>query len=241
MDDPTSPPPPDRDLGPSTFPVLPEPLPVRMFVFTPTKDQKQCLNTVGSLEDCQVRPASSTDAVFGFAVHEHRPTRSVLHLGNDQGFVVLHLEDPLDFGALVVKDGSEYVIEKAVVPAPDSHRLVVRLDASDRERLVGVFSVRNKQGVRCFDDYQTAHSTPGSGESEDRALADEAAAFCSVDYALKVDDETTLESDDDSVFGSPWTRAPAGARLVAVDVARGDPRNETFAIVIWKARSGSIG
>jgi hypothetical protein len=108
--DPVSPPPPDRDLGPSTFQFLPEPLPVQMYVFKPTKAQKRCLKRY-STGDCKIRPAASTDAIFGFAIHEHRATRSVLHLGKDLGFEVGHLEDPLDFAALVIQGGQEYLIE----------------------------------------------------------------------------------------------------------------------------------
>jgi hypothetical protein len=235
LDDPVSPPAPDRDLGPSTFQFAPEPLPVRMFVFRPTKAQEKCLDTIGSLDDCQVRQAASTDAVFGFAVHEHRATRPVLRLGKDQGFVVLHLEDPLDFAALVIKDGQEYLIEKAVVPASGSSRLVVRLDDSDRAGLVGVFSARNKRGDACRESYIKAH-TAGSPESADRALVDEAFAFCAVEHSLKVDDGAAVESTEPSDFGDPWMHVPAGARVLTVDVTHGDPRNESVAVVIWRAR-----
>lgn len=107
LDDPVSPPPPDRDLGPKADKFPPEPLPVRMFVFTPTRAQTKCLHRIASLEDCQTRPAASTDASFGFAIHEHRATRSVLNLGKDLGFEVLHLEDPLRFEALAIQDGHE--------------------------------------------------------------------------------------------------------------------------------------
>jgi hypothetical protein len=233
LNDPVSPPPPDRDLGPSTFQFLPEPLPVRMFVFKPTKAQKQCLNSDG---DCKIRPAASTDATFGFAIHEHRATRPVLHLGTDLGFEVGHLEDPLDFAALVIQGGHEYLIEEAVVPAPGVNRLVVRLDASDQERLVGVFSVENKRSQACGDRYAKEHRHPGSKDSAERALADAAAKFCNVEYSLKVDDNGAPLSADFPDFGDPWMHAPAGARQVTVDVAHGDPRNERLAIVIWKAR-----
>jgi len=235
LDDPVSPPPPDRDLGPSTFKFPAEPLPVRMFVFNPTKAQKQCLSR-SSVGDCQIRPAGSTEATFGFAIHEHRATRSVLRLGKDLGFEVLHLEDPLNFGAMVIQGGNEYLIENAVVPAPGAHRLVVRLDASDRDRLIGVFSTRNKRSQACYDHYVEAHRRPDGGQPEERALIDAAAKFCAVEYALKVDDNLALASAQDDKFGHPWMHAPPGAREVTVDVARGDPRNERFAIVIWEGR-----
>jgi hypothetical protein len=205
-----------------------------MFVFKPTKAQKQCLHRIASVGDCQIPPAASTDATFGFAIHEHRANRWVLHLGKDLGFEVLHLEDPLRFEALAIQDGHEYVIEKAVVPAPGAHRLVVRLDASDRERMVGVFSERNKRGQACFDGYRQAHPAPKNDEPAGRALIDEAAGFCGVEYVLKVDGNVAHELSD---FGDPWTLAPIGAREVTVDVAVGDPRNERLAVVIWKARS----
>lgn len=235
LNDPVSPPPPDRDLGPSTFQFLPEPLPVQMFVFKPTKAQKKCLTTDG---DCKIRPAASTDAIFGFAIHEHRTTRSVLHLGKDLGFEVGHLEDPLDFAALVIQGGHEYLIEEAVVPAPGAHRLVVRLDASDQQRLVGVFSAGNKRGEACKVRYENEHPLPTSGDSPERALADAAGKFCDPTYSLKVDDNgAPLSLPDFSYVGDgPWMHAPAGARQVTVDVAGGDPRNARLAIVIWKAR-----
>jgi hypothetical protein len=68
-------------------------------------------------------------------------------------------------------------------------------------------------------------------------LADEALAFCAVEYDLKVDDVAAPPPADFSAFGAPVMIAPAGARQVTVDPTRGDPRNETFAVVIWKARS----
>lgn len=235
-DDPVSPPPPDRDLGPSTFQFLPEPLPVRMYVFKPTKAQKQCLKRY-STGDCKIRPAASTDATFGFAIHEHRATRPVLHLGKDLGFEVGHLEDPLDFAALVIQGGQEYLLEEAVVPAPGANRLVVRLDASDRERLIGVFSVANKRSAACGDRYQKEHPFPGSKNGGERALAEAAAEFCNVEYSLKVDDNVAPVSPDfPNLGGDLWMNAPAGARQVTVDVARGDPRNARLAIVIWTAR-----
>jgi hypothetical protein len=235
LNDPVSPPPPDRDLGPSTFQFLPEPLPVRMYVFKPTKAQKQCLKRY-STGDCKIRPAASTDATFGFAIHEHRATRPVLHLGRDLGFEVLHLEDPLDFSALIIQGGHDYLIEKAVVPAPGANRLVVRLDASDRERLVGVFSAKNKRSQECVERYGKEHRLRG-GESAERALLDDAVKFCNVEYSLKVDDNGSPVPGEFSEFGDPWMHAPAGAREVTVDVARGDPENERLAVVIWKARS----
>jgi hypothetical protein len=236
LNDPLSPPPPARDLGPSTFQFLPESLPVRMYVFKATKAQKECLKR-NSPGECHVRRPASTDATFGFAIHEHRATRAVLHLGKDLGFEVGHLEDPLDFAALVIQGGQEYLLEEAVVPAPGANRLVVRLDASDRERLIGVFSVANKRSEACGDRYQKEHRLPGSKNgAAERALAEAAAKFCNVEYSLKVDDNLAPVSADFSEFGEPWMNASAGARQVTVDVARGDPRNERLAVVIWKAR-----
>ncbi len=235
-DDPVSPPPPDRDLGPGTFAFPPEPLPVRMFVFTPTGAQTRCLLRTGSLEDCQIPPATSTDATFGFVIYEHRATRSVLHLGKDLGFEVPHLDDPLDFAALVIQKGQEYLLEKAVVPAPGEQRIVVRLDASDRARLIGVFSTKNHRWAACFDRYLEAQDLPDGPESADRALTDEATGFCTVDYSLTIDDDVALHSDEYSQFGDPWSVAPAGAREITVEPVRGDPRNQSFAVVIWTAR-----
>jgi hypothetical protein len=206
-----------------------------MFVFKPTKAQKRCLNS-DSAGDCRIRPAASTEATFGFAIHEHRATRPVLHLGKDLGFEVDHLEDPLDFAALVIQGGHEYLMEEAVIPAPGANRLVVRLDASDQERLVGVFSVENTRSRACGDRYEKEHRRTGSKQSGERALAEAAAKFCDVVYSLKVDDSGAPVSADFSEFGDPWMHAPAGASEVTVDVASGDPRNERLALVIWKAR-----
>ena len=236
VNDPVSPPPPDRDLGARLGRFAPEPLPVRMFVFKPTKAQLRCLHRIGLVRSCRIGPAASTDATFGFAIHEHRANRWVLQLGEDLGFDVLHLEDPLAFEALAIQDGREYLIEKAVVPAPASRRVLVRLDASDRERLVGVFSIANKREQKCFNRYLKEHRLPGSGESAERTLTDQAAKFCSVEYALKVDGTVAPESAEFSEFGDPWMHVPVGAREVTINVVRGDPRNERLAVVIWKAR-----
>lgn len=80
--------------------------------------------------------------------------------------------------------------------------------------MVGVFSVRNKRSQACFDRYREEHRLPGSGEPAERALIDDAAKFCAVEYALKVDDNVALESAEDSEFGDPSMHAPAGAREV---------------------------
>jgi hypothetical protein len=236
MDDPVSPPPPDRDLGPSTFPFAPEPLPVRMFVFAPSKAETRCLRRTGSLADCRIAPAASTGATFGFAVHEHRANRIVLRLGKNVGVERLHLEDPLDFEALVIKDGHEYITEKAVVAAAGAHRLVVRLDASDRDRLVGVFSVRSHREEVCRNGYSAAHRIPGSGQSAERALNDDAAAFCAVEHSLRADDGQVVVSTGEPGPGDPWMHVPGGTRTVAVEVTRGDPDNESLALVVWRAR-----
>jgi hypothetical protein len=135
-----------------------------------------------------------------------------------------------------MQGGREYLMEEAVVPAPGGDRLVVGLDASDQERLVGVFSVENRRSQACRDRYEKEHRRPGTKQSAERALAEAAAKFCDVAYSLNVDDNGAPVSADFSDFGDPWMHAPAGASEVTVDVARGDPRNERLALVIWKAR-----
>lgn len=226
LGDPVTPPPPG-DLGPTTLFRFAEPVPVRLFVFAPTEAQRQCLHRRGSVADCQIRPAASTDATFGFVIYEHPANRSVLHVWKY-----------LDFDALTILDGQEYLTERAVVAAPGSDRLVIGLDGSDRELLVSLFAMTNKRGQECMEDYVAAHLLPGtSRESADRALVDESVAFCSVEYALKVDGSIAPKADESLGFGDQFMRAPAGAREVTVDVTHGDPRNERLAVVIWKARS----
>ncbi len=203
---------------------------IRMFVAKPSPEWVDCYTNGG--RGCaavlsSLQPLDSTDAEFGFVVHEHPAVPPVLDvLGTS--FEALAITD----------DGDEYLVDSAVVAEADAATLVVPFDPSDRVRLVAVYTTETPSTDRC----RLRHDTEGLLTNPDIHTRTELATLdrqCVADLELRVDGQLAGPEDEPEIHFSVPDAAivPAGgAHEVTVNVAKNDPRNVRFAVVIWQAR-----
>jgi hypothetical protein len=110
---------------------------IRMWVARPSAAYLNCLHS--NAGDCNgvygdPQPIVNPDAEFGFRIYEHQP-RVVLQLLDDQGN-----GEPYQFGALSGINGVAWLVDRAVVAAPDADRLAFELPQSDSGYLVDVYA-----------------------------------------------------------------------------------------------------
>ena len=219
--------PPPPDLGAFVRAHAPEEVPVRMYVTaTPPKRERDCQYRAYSPECDALRPLATTDATFGFAVYEHRPARHVLEV----------LGWP--FEALAIVEGEEFLVDHAVVAAPRSARLVIRLDASDRPRVVSLYRTETPALEACLRRFDKDGILDGS-RPYTQAEAEEIQGHCVVRLVARVDGHRVRAPGRPPSYGEEWrtTVAPGPSREVIVEVVANDPRNTRFAVVIWRAGS----
>ena len=218
--------PPPPDLGAYTRAHAPDEVPVRMYVTaTPPTSERDCMYRAYSPECAALRPLATTDATFGFAVYEHRPARHVLEV----------LGWP--FEALAIVEGEEFLVDHAVVAAPRAARLVTRLDASDRPRVVSLYRTETPALEACLRRFDTEGILDGS-RPYTQAEAEKIQGRCVVRLVSRVDGVRVRGPGRPPTYGEEWrtTVAPGPSREVIVDVVANDPRNTRFAVVVWQAR-----
>jgi hypothetical protein len=216
------------DIGQWSDSGSPEPLTVRIYLTRVTPELENCLDG-GDMTECFARygrPLATTDAEFGFRVYEHPRSRFVLTLW-----------DWYTFEAVSTIDLKPWIVDHAVIAAPGSDRLAVALPDSDRERLVGVYSLHGPHWDTCVEAHEAELPNPESGSDWRNAVE----KTCGVHFRLLVDGEYVKPpelqlTDDDgpSGFGYPVMYVDPGAHHVTVEVTGSDPRNVRFAIVIRK-------
>jgi hypothetical protein len=202
--------------------------PVRMFVTdTLSAAAQECLRSTVDSDAClaehQVVPLSETDATFGLGVYEH--TRGPL--------VLTGMGGSLGHEALAMGDGVEYLVDRAVVSAPDADRLVLHLPASDRQRVVTVVETETPAAQQCADDIDIEVVDADSGRRHQLAFQER----CVPVLRVLLDGEPVDEQGQDFSIGPHQTVVPPGAHEVVVEVVRNDPHNVQYAAVIWKERS----
>lgn len=179
-----------------------------------------------SLSD--VPPTSDPDAEFGFRVFAHEPTLAI-QLLDDAGNGA-----PYPVAALSTVGGTVWLLEQAVVAAPDADRLAFELPASDRAQLVDVYTGVSRHLERCRAQH--------ADELPDRVSTDHLvyeAAFdevCGVDVRLVVDGATVVPVRNpraDGHFRALGAElSPGAAHRIVVQVVRGDPRDVRYAVVV---------
>jgi hypothetical protein len=128
-------------------------------------------------------------------------------------------------------------VDRAVVSAQGSPRLVVQMPASDRSTIVAVYASETPALEECADSL--GHREPQSAE-EETAQLEERDRRCSTDLELRIDGELPPTAGSDySYFGFDGQALipPGDARTVTIDVIKNDPRNVRYALVIWEERS----
>lgn len=191
---------------------------------------QDCLTSSMDTDSClaahRLEPLNDTDATFGFGVYEHRTAPTVLNV-----------LDGWTFQALAMADGVEYLVDRAVVSAKGSPRLVVQMPASDRSRIVAVYATETPALENCAGSL--GHGPPQSA-AEEKAQFEEFDRRCTTDLQLRVDGALPeVAGADYNYFGFDGRAllAPGGARTVTVEVIKNDPRNVRYALVIWEERS----
>ena len=225
-DDPTTVPPATGAIRPWQWDEAARAYPLRMFVsdaLSPaaqrclrgTTDVQACLDTHG------LAPSADTDVTFGFGVYEHREAPIVLTVPGAR------------FQALAMAEGVEYLIDRAVVSAKGASRLVVRLPASDRSRVVAVFRRETPAMEDCAR--RLGHTRPSSAQ-EERAQQEELQRRCVNELRLRVDGRPPSVREE-LAFGEPQAVVPpGGAHDVTVEVVKGDTRNVRVVVAVWEER-----
>ncbi len=227
QDGPTAVPIPTAAIEPGRRREGPTVTPLRMFVTGPLSAVAQrCLGTTGAAScpaSLGLSPLAQTDATFGFGVYEPK-----------RGPIVLDVSGFARFEALSIGDGVEYLIDRAVVSADGAPRLVVRLPATDRRRVVGYLSRETPATEDCAA--ALGHPVPTSAD-EERAQMEEFDRRCLTDLELRIDGELPLRQKHDFSFVQGQVVLPPGdAHDVTVTVTRNDPRNVRYALFIWEER-----
>ena len=154
----------------------PNAFPLRMFVTDALSPAAQdCLAGTTDTDAClathDIVPLDESDATFGFGVYEHRSGPTVLRV---VGWT---------FDALAIGGGVEYLVDRAVVAAPDAARLVVQLPASDRHTAVAVYYSDTAAIEDCFAQIDIEVVGPAS----ERAYFEAMDERCRPKLALRVD------------------------------------------------------
>jgi hypothetical protein len=229
QDDPTEVPGPTGNIEPPTrdYREVARTYPMRMFVTGAlSQAAQQCLSRTADTDACLathgLAPLADSDAVFGFGVYEHKAAPVVL------------AGPGIRSQALAMADGVEYLVDRAVVSAPDAPRLVVPLPASDRPRIVAVFASETAALEVCAA--RLGNDIPSSPE-EEQAQVEEFDRRCATELKLRIDGRRVPYQEHEFYFGEQQVVLPPGdAREVTVEVVRNDPRNVRFALAIWEAR-----
>lgn len=203
--------------------------PLRMFVTDPLPAAaRDCLawpaDVYACLAEHQVVPLIASDATFGFVVYEHT-----------RGPLVLHgMGGMLGHEALAIADGVEFIVQRAVVSAPDAEQLVAQLPASDRRRIVTVVETETAAAQACGEDIDIdvvdAESSLRYQEAYQRR--------CAPTLQVLLDGDPTVEDpESDSNIGPHQTEVPPGGpHEITVEVVENDPRTVQYAVVIWEER-----
>jgi hypothetical protein len=143
-------------------------------------------------------------------------------------------DEPLTFEAVSSIDEVPWLVDRAVVAAPDAARLAFELPASDGGYLIDVYDGHAPQFGQCWDDH--ADELPDFETTDHNVYEAALDKVCGVDLQVVVDGATVTPDTDP--FGSGHF-TPLGAHLsaaavhrVEVEVVRGDPRNIRYAVVL---------
>jgi hypothetical protein len=213
-------PPATGDIGPWQWDEAAKPYPIQMFVTDEIPaTARECIagtDTFGCLARHAVEPLDETDATFGFGVYEHLEAPIVMTVPGGR------------FQALLITKGVEYLVDRAVTATPGEPRIVVRLPASDRSRVVAFFQRETSAMNECVE--QLGHGVPTNAE-EERAQYDEASRRCFTETELRIDGERRSTDPQHQIV-----LPPGEVHDVTVEVTKNDPRNVRYSLVIWQER-----
>jgi hypothetical protein len=204
--------------------------PIRMFVTDAlTTGAQRCLTLSMDTDSCLTAhglvPLDATDTTFGFGVYERGVAPTVMNVLGWR------------FEALAMADGVSYLVDRAIVSAQGSPRLVVQMPASDRSRIVAVYATETPELEDCAA--ALGHRPPQSAEEEKAQFA-EFDRRCTTDLELRVDGRLPPTAGTDYAyfgFDGQALLPPGDARTVTIDVIKNDPRYVRYALVIWEERS----
>ncbi len=204
----------------------------RVFAMAPpSQELLDCIAGDGSGGYCPVpEPLKATDAEFGFRIYDDPAVPPVMQLFDDAGN-----GEPWYFGALTSIDGVAWLLDRAVVAAPDSHRLAFELPASDPEHVVDVYVGRGPHRERCLK--QHADELPDWESTDTHVYEAAVEQVCGVDLRLLVDGNpiapVAVDPHGTGHFTELGARLPSGTdHQVEVQVVRGDPRDIRYAVVV---------
>ena len=209
------------------------PLSMRMWIARPSAAYLDCFHS--PTPDCNAvyglpQPVVNPDADFGFQIYEHRAARPVLEIldGARSG-------EPYVFEALSAIKGVAWLIDRAVVAAPDAARLAFEVPASDREHLIDVYDGPSHRYERCLTQHRD--ELPDFETTQSRVYFAAVDKVCGADVRLVVDgspvppDPGELDSKDH--FTELGARlSPGAVHRIEVEVVRGDFRNLQYAVVM---------
>lgn len=204
---------------------------VRMILIAPpTAELRACLAGDTGTDYCPLPPPiAATDAEFGFRIYEEKPTPSVLELFDDAGN-----GEPFQFDALSSINGVGWLLDRAVVAAPDAERLAFELPASG-EYLIDVYAAEGPHHDRCMK--QHADEIPDWETTDTHVYEAAVDKVCGVDLRLVVDGTSVAREDVDPDATGHFTElgalmSPGTDHRVEVTVVRGDPNNVRYAVVV---------
>ena len=142
--------------------------------------------------------------------------------------------EPWQFKALESIKGVGWLVDRAVVAAPDAPRLAFELPASG-EYLIDVYDAEGPHHDRCMK--QHADELPNWASTDTHVYEAAVDKVCGVDLRLVVDGTTIAPEDVDrdvtGHFSGLGARlSPGTAHQVEIQVVRGDPRNIRYAVVV---------
>ena len=226
---------PDQDIGDLvTEDPVGSPQTIRMWIARPSTDLMGCLQAgTGECTLSDVPPITDPDVDFGFRVYEHQSTLA-FRLLDDAGN-----GEPYPLQALSTAGGAAWLVDRAVVAAPDADRLVIDLPASDGDRLIDIYQGLGRHLERCRS--QHADELPDWLTTDHLVYERAFDEICGVDLRLMVDGSVV------SPAGNPLARghfqelgaelSPGTDHVVVVEVVRGDPRDVAYAVVV-RTRTG---
>ena len=220
------------DLGWASAQV-PESRTIRMVAIAPpSAELRACLADETGQEYCPLpEPIAATDAEFGFRAYEEKPAPWVLEILEGQGN-----SEPLQFKALESIDGVGWLVDRAVVAAPDSDRLAFELPTSGAGYVIDVYVADGPHRDRCTA--QHADELPDYASTDSHVYETAVEKVCGGDLRLVVDGSTVKPDDfpDQSNTGHfselGAQLSPAADHQVEVELVRGDPRNIRYAVVV---------
>ena len=157
-----------------------EPQTVRMWIARPSAAWVRCQHRdSGDCSTSDPQPIVNPDAEFGFEVYAHESTSAFPLLENAGN------GEPYPLQALSILGGTGWLVDQAVVAAPDADHLAFELPASANPYLIDVYTGPGRHLERCRA--QHADELP-DWATTDRVVYE--AAFdkvCGVDVQLVVD------------------------------------------------------